>query len=264
MPGLPSEIYDHIIDHLYYDLPSLRACALVGRAMLSVSRYHLFQDLVLNLHTFDLFRLIDLLRSPFNSIAPFAHRIILSSIPENLRIHGRPDVVRTIRLLPRLTKLLPHVATIQFCNSDLQRFPEDMALQLFCQFRKFRNLELVSVRFDRFVDFANLVYSFDTLERVWFQWVTWTHCYDSLGLSLTPSPPSTRWHIYGAGSRYMDMFSWLCSQETPPLVSSMLYEAQSIEEKGHISAFLERCAPSLRHLEVAFPIFIRRDVFKGQ
>lgn len=40
--GVPQELYERIIDHLYEDIPALLACCLVCRAWVPASRYHLF------------------------------------------------------------------------------------------------------------------------------------------------------------------------------------------------------------------------------
>ena len=42
----PGEITDHIIDHLFSDVPSLKAGTLVCRAWLSSCRYHLFPAII--------------------------------------------------------------------------------------------------------------------------------------------------------------------------------------------------------------------------
>ncbi|KAF9648129.1 hypothetical protein BDM02DRAFT_2359721 [Thelephora ganbajun] len=47
-PGsFPPELSDAVIDHLHGDTNSLRACALTSSSWLSTSRYHLFNDVVL-------------------------------------------------------------------------------------------------------------------------------------------------------------------------------------------------------------------------
>lgn len=45
IPALPAELVDIVIDHLFDDKPSLRACALVSSTWLPTSRYHLFRSI---------------------------------------------------------------------------------------------------------------------------------------------------------------------------------------------------------------------------
>jgi hypothetical protein len=44
-PRLPNEIQDHILDFLHNSKPTLKACALVCRAWVPTSRYHLFSKI---------------------------------------------------------------------------------------------------------------------------------------------------------------------------------------------------------------------------
>jgi len=47
MTELPNEIQDRILDFLHDSKPTLRACALVCRAWVPTSRYHIFSDITL-------------------------------------------------------------------------------------------------------------------------------------------------------------------------------------------------------------------------
>ncbi|KAF9044510.1 hypothetical protein BDZ89DRAFT_935760, partial [Hymenopellis radicata] len=67
----PAELLDHVVDHLHNDPRTLLACSLAGSPLLNASRYHLFTDLHIKPHTRSLFRLIDILQSPLNTIFPF-------------------------------------------------------------------------------------------------------------------------------------------------------------------------------------------------
>ncbi|EAU90929.1 hypothetical protein CC1G_02316 [Coprinopsis cinerea okayama7 len=48
---LPQELVDHVIDHLYNDYETLRACSRVAQAWLPTSRYHLFAKVCLQAWT---------------------------------------------------------------------------------------------------------------------------------------------------------------------------------------------------------------------
>jgi hypothetical protein len=67
-PALPQELFDLIIDHLFDDVESLRACALVSSNFLPSSRAHIFSHLKVgpidHEHSIDELREI-LARSPY-------------------------------------------------------------------------------------------------------------------------------------------------------------------------------------------------------
>jgi hypothetical protein len=48
VPSIPQELVDHILDHLFDDIPALLSCALVCRAWLPTCRLHLFSNVSLS------------------------------------------------------------------------------------------------------------------------------------------------------------------------------------------------------------------------
>lgn len=82
----PPELIDVIIDHLYWDLTTLRTCSLVARSWLPSSRYHLFRAITLSpklassgKHTEVVF--MELLTSPFCTFHTFVRRLQINLGP---------------------------------------------------------------------------------------------------------------------------------------------------------------------------------------
>jgi hypothetical protein len=82
----PSELIDVIIDHLFWDLSTLRTCSLVARNWLPSSRYHLLRAITISpkltssgTHAEDIF--MELLTSPFCTFHTFVRRLQINLGP---------------------------------------------------------------------------------------------------------------------------------------------------------------------------------------
>ncbi|KAH9923253.1 uncharacterized protein B0H18DRAFT_1212289 [Fomitopsis serialis] len=118
-PELPIEIQEHILDHLYDDPPTLRACCLTCSTWVPTTRLHIFRVVKLR-NTRDCLR-------------------FLSTLESTSEAHGGGGVGALIRELK-----LP---TMQLCQEDRKK---GMRLDLVCQIlRRLPNVEvLVMERFD--------------------------------------------------------------------------------------------------------------------
>ena len=74
---VPQEILDKIIQYAQDDIPSLLICSLVCRAWLSASRFRLFKRHFI--HDRDLYKLIQLLKSPHATLARYIHCLTVGS-----------------------------------------------------------------------------------------------------------------------------------------------------------------------------------------
>ncbi|KAL0957938.1 hypothetical protein HGRIS_000119 [Hohenbuehelia grisea] len=259
-PRLPPELIDHIVDHLQHEHSSLLACSLVSQNFLIASRYHLFQELPLRLHTTSVLMLLSLLSSPTNHIAPYVRRFSVSRIPDFLLHHGRSDVVRAIRHLPRALSLFPNIRSVKFAHSDLRRCPEDILLRLFSHFSHFYAVNLLSVHFERFSDFSALVCGFRCLHRLALKWVSWTHAGPHAAQPARRPHPSIRWHIHG-NFQAVDLYDWLSSQNPPPLIPLLRYDSETLQHRKAATALLRRAAPSVEQLEIVFPTYVEIKYF---
>ena len=100
----PQEITDIIIDYLHHDVPSLQACALVSRAWLPSSRFHLFRSYTINPSRFE-----------------GAYRIItttpdVATYIEQLSLVGQKYRDFTVGELEVLLHALPHLRRLSLQN----------------------------------------------------------------------------------------------------------------------------------------------------
>ena len=81
-PALPNEIQDRILDFLHDSDPTIEACALVCRAWVPTSRYHLFSRIMLLERNADTFE--ELFKSPNCTIRSCTHLTAYSSRTTNI------------------------------------------------------------------------------------------------------------------------------------------------------------------------------------
>lgn len=255
MTIFPPEIIDAIVDYLHNDKMALLACSLC-RDFIPSSRYHLFSEIIIQPRTTDLFILLDLLSSPHGHIAPYARRLVFDNITKFIYCYGVEDVAHAIRNIPRLTSCLPFVKSLRISNTDFEQVPQEITTHLVSHLRHFRDLHLNSLHFYRFSEFVDLVSAFSSLETIYIKRLTWTHNGRTV-LSLRRASPKLTWHIKAVrrGGNLSDLAEWLNAHEPIPIVRSLYYDAGCAKEADFIGRLLQRTAPSLRHLQVSFPVF---------
>ncbi|KAJ7288695.1 hypothetical protein C8J57DRAFT_1494967 [Mycena rebaudengoi] len=107
IPGsieLPAELEELIIDHLHADTHALATCALVSRAWIVVSQYHLFGSVTLRLIARSE-RFVLVSQSPLATISPFVRNLALFDLSVRNRLFD---------LVPRLPHF-PYVRSLQLC-----------------------------------------------------------------------------------------------------------------------------------------------------
>lgn len=82
-PIFPQELFDLIIDYTHKRPRVLQRCALVCRAWVSASRYHLINGKIELSHDTRLNELEDLIASPLNTVAALVVRVILNRVEES-------------------------------------------------------------------------------------------------------------------------------------------------------------------------------------
>ncbi|GAW02852.1 hypothetical protein LENED_004529 [Lentinula edodes] len=94
------------------------------------------------------------------------------------------------------------------------------------------------------------------LDRVELKRLTWTH--NGRGVSnLGRVSSHVEWHILELrhGKNLRDLAEWLGAHNPTPIIRSFYYDATSQSEVYHLRNLLRRIAPSLRYLQVSFPVF---------
>ncbi|GLB39110.1 hypothetical protein LshimejAT787_0602720 [Lyophyllum shimeji] len=194
---MPSEVFDIIIERIArFDVPTLRACSLVCKAWLPVSRHHLFP--AISLGPKNAKRFLRLLDSPHCTISNGVHHV---------SIHGDSDAIshrasRGSRIYPPDTDVsLSAGGTPSSCDETLLRrlasFPLLTSLSfswlrtgltpsttaaLIHGFAGLTALELRTCTFPSFDKFTNMICALQNLRRIVLADVTW------VDLALPESP----------------------------------------------------------------------------
>ncbi|KAJ4467024.1 hypothetical protein J3R30DRAFT_3411905 [Lentinula aciculospora] len=251
---LPAEIFDAIGDFLYNDEHSLLACSLC-RPLLPSTRYHLFSELFMQLRTKKMASLANILRSTCNTISPYVQRVVFDDLTRWVFVAGVSDIENAIRKMPRILSMLPHAEYVRISNTDFEHVPQEIIRCLVSYFHSFANVELHTLHFYRFSEFADLVCSFPTLERVELKQLTWTH--SGRGVSnLGRVSSHVEWHVLELkrGENLRELAEWLGVHNPTPIIRSFCYSAASQSEVYQLGNLLRRIAPSLRYLQISFPV----------
>lgn len=261
---LPAEIFDTIGDFLYDDRHSLLACGLC-RPLLPSTRYHLFSDLSVQLSAQRVTSLTRIIKSTCNTISPYVQRVVFNDLARWVFVAGVSDIECAIRKMPRVLSMLPAARCVRISNTDFEHVPQEIIRCLVSYLHPFVNLELHSLHFYRFSEFADLVCSLPMLERVELKRLTWTH--NGRGVSnLGRVSSHVEWHILELrhGKNLRDLAEWLGAHNPTPIIRSFYYDATSQSEVYQLRNLLRRIAPSLRYLQVSFPVFADNRSKSGQ
>jgi hypothetical protein len=109
-PALPQELCDFVVDHMHAERPALGACALVCRAWVPASRFHLFEHISLTRDEgHAAARLNDLLASPHATIAGAVRRLDLYNALAPIQVRdsltGCVHVKKLVEIVPRISQL---------------------------------------------------------------------------------------------------------------------------------------------------------------
>ncbi|EPT03910.1 hypothetical protein FOMPIDRAFT_1115026 [Fomitopsis schrenkii] len=163
MSTVPPEICDYVIDHLYNDRKSLKACSLTCRDWVPTSRYHLHCEVYLhNPGLFTAFRRL-------LQFSPLLGSYIRALRIGNLEKVGRADLAQIRESLPAILEYLPRLeylcgSLLSTAASVLNTVPCKTPVTTLClQYCEFSALE----------DFARLFYSCPKLQVLELCGVSW-------------------------------------------------------------------------------------------
>jgi hypothetical protein len=254
---IPQEIIDQVIDHLYDDWETLRTCALVCRAWVPSSRYHLFG--VVNIYALEYEQpgryssLIGHLDHPLCTFAPSVRVLYITST-----VDGDPNLSDDWLdpLIPYLSKLLS-VKTL--VGISIGGWPNNHWHRLFKSTSFVNQITHLSLRYSEFVSFEQCmetIHSFPSLETL-----DCTNNYphgnpdaDECTLTLPP-PPSLRilatcFHITG---HWQLIWQWLHRSQTRlskiKLVSNVTSNI-SAAKVSTLNQYLRFLGPSLEILSM--------------
>lgn len=192
---LPQELYDTILDHLAFDVPTLKACGTVCESFIPRTRTHLFQKATLTTET-------AILPGFIQCIAPYVQAMTISS-PDLYRL-GQHD--------------FPRLATLHLNQQWFKQTCTDTVLSA-SVLRQIHTLSLTDAHFESMPHLVNFIASFSRLEALVIS------CVDCASSSSAPLPP--------APATLKSLESPTTSESTPGTIPALLeWIARSHSEPG--------------------------------
>ncbi|KAG6909907.1 hypothetical protein DXG01_014427 [Tephrocybe rancida] len=261
---IPKEVVEIIIERIAsFDVPTLRACSLVCRSWLPLSRGHLIPTVSLsskNVRSF--LRLLD---SPYSTISQSIHHVSVQS-DSNAISHRRP---RESRIYPPdfnvtqgcpftcdetlLQRLTPFTALTSLSFSWLREgLASPTSITLVQGFSGLTKIEFRTCTFPSFEKFAGMICSLQKLRWLALMDVTW----DDLTLPESPSHPVLPPHLEML-ELYLSPIGHICTWiaahsdelnylETLNMCSAFWEDIDSIA----IAWMLRRLGPKVKHLSL--------------
>ncbi|KAJ7179643.1 hypothetical protein C8R46DRAFT_646264 [Mycena filopes] len=257
-PALPQELFDHIIDFLFDDLESLRACALVSSNFLRSSRIHVFSHLRLAVdQDHPISELRDTLaKSPYlasrvRAVHLYDHIMRRHSWIEEHPTSLAPGVAQFLRILVGLERFVLTVEAgfVHWANvSKVLR----QSIYITLAAPTLTCLEITGIYGLPFKIMANC----PSLRSVTLKWVTFDER-DNLDFAATlvacaESPPTQLNHLsIDLDTRVLELLSrWILLPESPVTLSgltSFVCTADGPSDYITIQRLLGDCANSLQH-----------------
>ncbi|KAJ7136654.1 hypothetical protein C8R44DRAFT_360856 [Mycena epipterygia] len=257
-PVLPQELFDLVIDHLFDDLESLRACAVVSSSFLHSSRPHIFANLRIGPQ--DREHSIDELHAIFAKFPFLAARVQSVHIWDNImRRHSwigeyptsvAPGVAQFSRALVSLQRFSITIESgcVHWANIS-EALRESIHHTLTMQ--TLTCLDLTGIYGLPFTLFAHC----PALKAVTLKWVTFDER-DNLDFATTliacaGSPPTQLEHLsIDLDTRMLELLSrWILLPESPLDVTRLKSFACTVDQRID-QALLDACT-SIEHLELA-------------
>jgi hypothetical protein len=223
---LPQELLDFIIDFLFDDKQSLKACSLTCRAFLSASRLHLFTQMHLQTERFSSF----MASSP--SVVPFVR--CLTSINQQCAMYLS---IQDLNMLPNLKSLI--VRGSVFHPHLPPPLAESWCTQIAC-------LSMESQGFSNFYQFARFIVLFTSLERLSMKNMLW---FGQPIPDLHQRLPSTLRTLRLDLQQY-SIFEWILSHDPMPSLHTLALTYQNSNELSLINNICSGLRSSLRHFEL--------------
>jgi hypothetical protein len=252
---IPQEIVDQFIDHLYDDRRALKTCALLCRAWVPSSRYHLFSSLRISPLSYGpSFRhLIGHLDHPLCTFVSSVHKLFITASTDG----GRPMPFCLDPLIPHLAKL----SSVKFLiSNEIAGWRALLKSPTFTP--QITHLTLNNPLFESFEECMETIHSFPSLVHLdcdfrrqyddkWTQDLpafrgSMPPTLRALGITLSVQLPSSRlmWQwLHRSQTRLSTITLREVSISTDDIATAKLYS---------FSKYLQYLGPSLEMLQVRF------------
>ncbi|KAJ6516445.1 hypothetical protein C8R45DRAFT_1087509 [Mycena sanguinolenta] len=260
--SLPQELFDHVIDQLFDDMPTLRSCALVSRNFHLSSRHHTLTHLRLGPideeHSIDELEGI-LAKSPHlitrvHSVHLWDHIMRRHSWIEEWQASLAPGVAAFLRKLPFLKRFVITIESgfVHWANvSDALR----SSIHSVTTMPTLTCLELSGLYGLPFTICANC----PTLKSVTLKWVTFderdNHDFSTTLAACAGSPLTLLNHLsLDLDTRVLELLSrWILLPESPLKITQLTSLTCTLDGRRDylsVQRLLLQCTPTLQHFQV--------------
>ncbi|KAF8575271.1 hypothetical protein K439DRAFT_757703 [Ramaria rubella] len=262
--GLPQELVDHVIDHLWDDLPSLQAASLTCWSWVEPAQYHIFHHVEARVTSAEPFWML-LKSSPY--IGKHVKSLAIYQIPNISSISLFPDEVDGVvhPLLPGAASVLRRVENLQISHIFFSRLGATAHKTLLQSCAFIRTLSISHAVFQNLDQLVDILVSHPHIESLDISDVSFTDSEHETDLTTTPRityssslPQLRNLAICGRGSE--PLMEWLLSRDITLLLASL--KVASIQKEGTplVTQFLTKVCPPLRRLEIGLSTgWLRED-----
>jgi hypothetical protein len=229
---LPQELLDFIIDFLFDDKQSLKACSLTCRAFLSASRLHIFTQMHLQPERFSSF----MASSP--SVVPFVQSLRFDSTKPKAAMYLS---IQDLNMLPNLKSLT--VKGSAFHPHLPPPLAESWCTQIAC-------LSMESQGFSDFYQFARFIVLFTSLERLSMKNMLW---FGQSIPDLHQRLPSTLRTLDLQQCSISQLFEWILCHDPIPSLHTLALTYQNSNQLSLINEICSSLHSSLKHFELITP-----------
>jgi hypothetical protein len=270
-PGIPPEIVDSVIDHIYHSLPPyqlgsdayhewrvralerqalLGTCSLVSKSWLPRSRHLFFTHISLPHFQFGrAMAFLDLLDSPHSTIPAYARSLHLG---EGLgRFENESRWLNAV--LPQLTALYS-LETLTISTDgcfDMQGPPTGDIHGFFASFQKLQTLTLTRCAFDTRAQIYEVLHSVPSLGHLTLDGLILNHP-ETDPVSTAPPTFSLRYLNIGHVDGKEHLIVWLASGTQISALSTLQLESIEARDSWVIGYFLRVLGSSLKSLSLTF------------
>jgi hypothetical protein len=236
---VPTEIIEHIINHLIDDRDSLKACTLVSRQWLPTSRLHFIPSIRVNRENHE--ELLGLLDTPYSLIACWVRELDIAAYR-----HQPYDWLD--KSLPTLAAHFGQITSVKFRGIIWNRLQPESQGYLHTAFRRSKQLEFWSCRFSSLAEIVENICSFPILEGLRCNICSCAPGDTPISVNLKISPYFKDLVISDVDR--LPLFSWLESQR-PPL-ENLTVGTISTKTSDGVNSFFALVGPSLRSAQFGF------------
>lgn len=265
VPELPPELLDIIIDYGYSDRRMLATCALVCKAWLQSSRYHLFRTTVIRGNPGnDLKHFIDLLDSELNTFGDHIQHLTLCEydrLPQDPiePQDGRPVIWTAIAHHTLCLVCMPSVTSLTISTDRLLVHRRFIKTPLHSLFPNVRDLAVKGVRFESSAQLMETISSFLCLERITSLMFAcrlsadaeFAHCPVPAQLSMVSIDFGFVYSPVSFNSQHQ-ILRWATSGSPMTGVHCLALQRMGVQDVGLVGEVLQGMGDRLEELELSF------------